>query len=177
MQKPSRELWFEVRDAIYQALQDRYREFTDDQSDVEHAKRIVHEAMLFWWTAEDAPTEADKDRVELAMQGGAAMQKPFLTSEQAEAIKKEGRRLVCNLPLPDRHWRMAQIHYEKVVYRVICCYEQALEEHTAKPGTREFCVPRKCRLYLCNPDAGYFTPACVHEGFDGGRCPVEKETI
>ncbi len=55
MQKPpiSREVWFQLRDAIYEALQDRDGEFTQDQGDVEAVQRIVHEAMLPWWTPEE----------------------------------------------------------------------------------------------------------------------------
>lgn len=60
MQKPgiSREVWFQIRDAIYEALERRHRAFADSQNDVEIAKRIVHEAMMPRWTAEGEPTAA-----------------------------------------------------------------------------------------------------------------------
>ena len=98
------------------------------------------------------------------------MSDKFLTPEEAEAIIARAMEHIEKL-------RLSKVYDgSEIIALIKRCYGQALEEHTAKPGTREFCAPRKprqCDLFMCNTDAGYTAAACVHPDFDGKHCPFE----
>ena len=89
---------------------------------------------------------------------------PFLTPAEAEAINERARELEDEITGGAMGWALLGLE----------CLKQALEEHTIKPGSAAFCRPKGCkflRYAMAIPER----ESCVHPGFDGEHCPLEKK--